>query len=92
MDTPRARRLANSLMLARMAPRSVCQVMTTPMTKPMDAEEGEEDGDECPPDIMSRVVAAVSSGLGPGAIEAVGHGVEFVADADRRLFPCRRSS
>ena len=34
MPTPSARREANSLMLAMIAPRSVCQVMATPMMTP----------------------------------------------------------
>jgi len=34
VETPSARKLANSLMLARIAPCSVCQVMTTPMNAP----------------------------------------------------------
>ena len=39
IETPSARREANSLMLARMAPRSVWEVMPTPIRKPRNTEK-----------------------------------------------------
>ena len=39
METPSARSEANSLMLARIAPRSVCEVIATPIRRPRTAEK-----------------------------------------------------
>jgi hypothetical protein len=67
-------------MLARMAPRSVCHVITTPMTKPMDAHEAENDGEK-PSDIIFARVGRREFILGPRTILPVGHGVHLVAHA-----------
>ncbi|MNN80329.1 hypothetical protein D3C81_1970550 [compost metagenome] len=58
MPTPRARNEANSLMLAMMAPRRVCQVMATPMMMPSTTQ---------PPMMMTRMP---SSNMAPALASA----------------------
>ena len=58
MLTPRARREANSLILAMMAPRRVCQVMATPMMIPKTTQ---------PPMMMTRMP---SSNMAPALASA----------------------